>query len=576
MKNLHYLKKFVVMVLAAMMTLSTFALPTFAAKDSQIVVKGVESGATVTAYKIVEEGNGGWEAIDFDGTTVTITATEKDGVKTQTVAPTAQEIATIASKVTGGTKLTASGDDYVSTANALDPGLYLILVTETSGKYVYNPMVVGLDYDGANNTNQITAGEEEYFTVGETEVYAKKSEPSLDKKIVNTKNANVTNASEQAEGTDAKKFVEGDTAKVGDEVSFVVDTQIPSYSTAYTNPQFVFKDTLKKGLSGYGTSIVVKEGNKTLVEGADKDYTVTKGDKTFSINFKVTPGEKQRDIRIEYSAFLDDTAFTAGFDPKVNEARIKYTYDREGNTKEIFDETQHYTFSIDGNLIGPDGGLVKETEEVLKVESDGTTTVIETTTREEVVGTGNGQMKPLANAVFELLDKQGNVVRVAVTDDRGMFKEHNGLYKDASGNYTFEAKTNNVDNTKVECLGFVGLNAGEYDIQEKVAPTGYKLKTTKVPVSITAVIDGEGYLKSYNVNIGGASSTYTWKAEQEGGAMTVVSETTNKTYLFPNNNVGTLPSTGGMGTVLFTVAGAAIMALALFLLFGGKKKQHQK
>ena len=31
MKNLHYLKKFVVMVLAAMMTLSTFAMPTFAA-----------------------------------------------------------------------------------------------------------------------------------------------------------------------------------------------------------------------------------------------------------------------------------------------------------------------------------------------------------------------------------------------------------------------------------------------------------------------------------------------------------------------------------------------------------------
>lgn len=574
MKNLHYLKKFVVMVLAAMMTLSTFALPTFAAKDSQIIVKGVEKDATVTAYKIVEEGNGEWVAIDFDGTKVTINETTSNNVKTQTVAPTAEQIADIASKVTGGTVLTASGDDYVSTANALDPGLYLILVTETSGQYVYNPMVVGLDYSGGNTSHQVTAGEESYFTVGETEVYAKRSEPPLDKKIVNTKNGNVKNASEQAEGNDSKKFVEGDTAKVGDEVSFVVDTQIPSYSQAYTNPSFVFTDTLKKGLSGYGDRIVVTEGEKTLKEGTD--YTVTPGDKTFSIDFVVRTGEKQRDIRIAYSAFLDDEAFKAGFDPKVNEAKIVYTYDRDGNTNTKADETQHYTFNIDGDMFGPDGKKVKETEEVLKVESDGSTTVITTTTREEVVGTGEGQMKPLANAVFELLDKDNNVVRVAVTDDRGMFKEHNGLYKDASGNYTFDAKTNNVDNTKVECLGFVGLNAGEYDIQEKVAPTGYKLNTTKVPVSITADIDADGYLKSYDVEIGGAKSTYTWKAEKEGDPLTVVSETTNQTYLFPNNNVGTLPSTGGMGTVLFTVGGIAIMAIALFLLFGGKKKQQQK
>ena len=52
MKNLHYLKKFVVMVLAAMMTLSTFALPTFAA-DGDMTIKGVENNATVKGYKVV-------------------------------------------------------------------------------------------------------------------------------------------------------------------------------------------------------------------------------------------------------------------------------------------------------------------------------------------------------------------------------------------------------------------------------------------------------------------------------------------------------------------------------------------
>ena len=42
-----------------------------------------------------------------------------------------------------------------------------------------------------------------------------------------------------------------------------------------------------------------------------------------------------------------------------------------------------------------------------------------------------------------------------------------------------------------------------------------------------------------------------------------------------NTETGTLPSTGGIGTVIFTVGGIAIMALALLLLFGGKKKETQ-
>jgi LPXTG-motif cell wall-anchored protein len=99
-------------------------------------------------------------------------------------------------------------------------------------------------------------------------------------------------------------------------------------------------------------------------------------------------------------------------------------------------------------------------------------------------------------------------------------------------------------------------------------------------------------LKTYSVKVNNEdTNTYTW-ANNGKDAFTTVYKYTDKdgkvvetTKLgeflsaatnIVNTNIGTLPSTGGMGTVLFTVAGAAIMALAIFLLFGGKKKQHQK
>ena len=64
MKNLHYLKKFVVMVLAAMMTLSTFAMPTFAAKTNPgttIKITGIDNNANVSAdaYKVIKQDASG-------------------------------------------------------------------------------------------------------------------------------------------------------------------------------------------------------------------------------------------------------------------------------------------------------------------------------------------------------------------------------------------------------------------------------------------------------------------------------------------------------------------------------------
>ncbi len=121
----------------------------------------------------------------------------------------------------------------------------------------------------------------------------------------------------------------------------------------------------------------------------------------------------------------------------------------------------------------------------------------------------------LGNATFELRTKEGTLIDTKTTD--------------SSGNVTF-AK----------------LAAGTYKVKETVAPAGYNLNSSEytVVISTTGVI---------TVTVDGNSSTV------------------NQVEV-PDYPV-TVPSTGGMGTMMFYVGGAALIACAGVLLFVLKRKQ---
>lgn len=124
----------------------------------------------------------------------------------------------------------------------------------------------------------------------------------------------------------------------------------------------------------------------------------------------------------------------------------------------------------------------------------------------------------LGNATFELKTKEGTLIDTKTTD--------------SSGNVTF-AK----------------LAAGTYKVKETVAPAGYNLNSSEytVVISTTGVI---------TVTVDGNSSTV------------------NQVEV-PDYPV-TVPSTGGMGTMMFYVGGAALIACAGVLLFVLKRKKAAK
>lgn len=126
--------------------------------------------------------------------------------------------------------------------------------------------------------------------------------------------------------------------------------------------------------------------------------------------------------------------------------------------------------------------------------------------------------KGLGNATFELRTKEGTLIDTKTTD--------------GSGNVTF-AK----------------LGAGTYKVKETAAPAGYNLNSSEytVVISTTGVI---------TVTVDGNSSTV------------------NQVEV-PDYPV-TVPATGGMGTMMFYVGGAALIVCAGVLLFVLKRKKAAK
>lgn len=157
---------------------------------------------------------------------------------------------------------------------------------------------------------------------------------------------------------------------------------------------------------------------------------------------------------------------------------------------------------------------------------------------------------------YGLTSKPGDDTVYVYTFDLPVFK-YDGTTTDKTGlgNATFELKTKEgtlIDTKTTDSSGnvtFAKLAAGTYTVQETKAPSGYNLNSSEytVVISTTGVI---------TVSVDGNSSEV------------------NQVEV-PDYPV-TVPSTGGMGTMMFYVGGAALIACAGVLLFVLKRKKAAK
>ena len=340
-----------------------------------------------------------------------------------------------------------------------------------------------------------------------------------------------------------------DTAAIGDTVTFDIYATVPEYPDEATKKTYIITDTMAQGLTLNSGSITVSLINekKTL---AVTDYTLTihepEADHGFTIKFNYdsikgeaasevsswdskagtgyegrvdTTGDGNsltKGVHIQYTATVNNDVKLES-DDNTNHAQLVYSNNPYGeSTSEINDEVKLYTYG-------------------LKVEKkDGKTKAMLEGAEFEIYKINGKEKAKLSfkqvadgQYVVAKAGENGTVTTVAVS----------------------KKTENDPDSKEVGKLEIRGLDVGSYELVETKAPQDYNKLTQPEPFTITQNTTTHKYIDK-------TTSAYN-----------------NEEIL--NYKGITMPSTGGMGTTVFMVAGIGVMACAVAALMLVLKRQKK-
>lgn len=475
------------------------------------------AGKTVNAYKMFSA------TVSGDGKAVSYTLTDEwkpffknstaSGLTDVTDANINDKANDYVSKLTGNALVafaTKASNWAQTKANNITVGATATVSADASNSK-YTATFTGLDYGyyvvavpGATLANASS----QYATlvsVHSTSVTAeiKGNLPTVDKKV-------------QVNGTGK----DATDAKIGDTLTFTLTSTIPDMS-AYSTYTFNFKDTLSKGLT-FGQVTSVKVEDKTL--SVNTDYTVTPPtapNNTLTVAMNDFKAKQQanagKKITVTYTATLNKDAVVGGHG-NTNSATIQYS-----------------------NNPSTDGTGESEPSKV-RVFTYGFT--VDKYTGDEYTD----KAARLAGAKFTLAPKNGDLMSFVQVNAGSATA--NAVYRVAKAGETGTTTITTPENGKVD---FQGLKNGEYTLTETEAPAGYNKLASAIGVKVNGQNDGTDTTH--------ATVTITYNNDNNGSNY---DQTASNGVIPVRNKSGvTLPGTGGMGTIAFTVIGVLVIALGV-------------
>lgn len=594
----------------------------------------IEEKVTVTLYKVAEAeygGTGNNSVIGYKWLNGITFENEKQ--------PTSQEIANIANNIaTKGFTVADTKDNVAGTYTASVPaGAYIAIITGSTNKYVYNPILLTATYQATEDADGNVTGTEmlggvinandAHYIWGETAV-AKRTEPTLDKTITGG-----TVKDEQIPDTNLKFSDDVDqtgvvnrqeTASVGDRIQFQLQPTVPVYPVNAVNKTFFISDKMEVGLDFDISSLEISI-NK---ENGEAAYT----------NLTVRTAEGESTIPKEYSgviSFLDGDKVVARATKVDNGFNVNFTYDNLINdpaTGTVYTPTVKYSAILtDEAKVGPEGiETNKNTATLYYAKNPNSGQNYDEITSD--LPTGDDYETKQDREVVRTYQLAFHKV--------GEGKEANGLEGAVFGIYSDEACENLIDQVTTDAHGYAvssKVGAGTYYIKEIKAPAGYSLNETvykaeanwtSAKTEITETVtkreytadkneakDGENavqvgwlwvdpanethtvfyamsayteetktdnvfaaYLKSettistskveevFNEEAGGGTVTQLYAKDANGNWAEAATDT------ITNTKLSNLPSTGGIGTTIFTIGGCLIMVIAAALFFASRRK----
>lgn len=303
------------------------------------------------------------------------------------------------------------------------------------------------------------------------------------------------------------------TASIGDTVYFKLNAKLPDNMQGYSNDTYTFQieDTLSAGLTFTANSVKVTFG------GTDINDTVSADDVYYTLDTNtanVLKFDIKNVVKNVDTTQTVDKEIVITYATELNANASKGNTSNDNTAKLIYSNNPHKT---DSKGHTPDSKTETYTTDIVLLKVDKKTN------------------DPLQGVKFNIY-KQGETTPITGYDN---------IPTDAEGKIT---------------IG--GLKEGAYVIEETETLEGYNLLTGDHKITVTISKTPTGNWTATTTRTDDVNTPVTVTVNEAGIVQLNV----------PNKTGIMLPSTGGMGTVIFSVIGLAIMGTVVVIAIGTNKK----